>query len=79
MKRKWLLGIGLIVAVIGALALGVAPSALLLVCLALLCPLSMYFGMSAMNQGCGHSGKCNHAEQPDKGREPKDYEHPKAA
>ena len=79
MRRKWLLGIGLIVAAVGAIALGGAPGTLLLVCLALLCPLSMYFGMSAMNQGCGHSGKCNHAGTPESGREPKDYERPKAA
>lgn len=79
MQRKWLLGIGLIVAVIGALALGVAPGTLLLACLALICPLSMYFGMSAMNQGCGHSGKVDHAGAAESGREPKDYERPKAA
>ncbi|MCA1607423.1 MAG: hypothetical protein LC775_18605, partial [Acidobacteria bacterium] len=68
-----------IVAVVGAIALGVAPGTLLLVCLVLLCPLSMYFGMSAMNQGCGHSGKCNHAEPPENWRKPQDYECPKAA
>lgn len=79
MQRKWLLGIGLIVAVVGALALGVAPGTLLLACLALLCPLGMYFGMGAMNQGCGHPGKCDHAGAAENGREPKDYEHPKAA
>ncbi len=79
MQRKWLLGIGLIVAVVGALALGVAPGNLLLVGLALLCPLSMYFGMSAMKQGCGHSGTCNHTETSEGGREPQNYERPKAA
>ncbi len=79
MQRKWLLGIGLIAAAVGAVALGVAPGTLLLVCLALLCPLSMYFGMSAMNQGCGHRGKCNHVESPENGRAPQVYEHPKAA
>lgn len=79
MRRRWLLGIGLIIAVVGAIALGVAPGTLLLACLALLCPLSMYLGMSAMNQGCGHSGKCDHAEEPrENGRAQQHYEGPKA-
>lgn len=65
-KGKWLLVIGVVAAVLAALALGVPPSTLLLVGVALLCPAAMYFGMSGMGAhggGCGHSAKCEHGEE----------------
>ncbi len=60
MQRKWLLIVGVVAAVAVALALGVSAGAPLLVGAVLLCPAAMYFGMSGMHQGFGHSGKCSH-------------------
>jgi len=85
MQRKWLLIVGVVAAVAVALALGVSAGAPLLVGAVLLCPAAMYFGMSGMHQGCGHSGKCSHehntvqANTADAGRKAQDREHQRAA
>lgn len=73
-QRKWLVVIGLIAATTASLAIGVPVGTLLLAGSFLLCSAAMYFGMSGMHQGCGHSGKCDHAETPDGGRQPRDLE-----
>lgn len=85
MQRKWLLTVGVVAAVGVALALGVSANTLLIVGTVLLCPAAMYFGMSGMHQGCGHSGKCSHdhnaaqSDTADAGRKAQDREHKRAA
>ncbi len=78
-QRKWFLIIGLIVAAAGAWALGASPSTLFLLGAVLLCPAAMYFGMSGMGQGCGHSEKCNHSNTQDGERDLEAHERQKAA
>ena len=84
MQRKWLWIVGVVAAVAVSLMLGVSANTLLIVGAALLCPATMYFGMSGMHQGCGHSDKCNHdhnaaqSKTADAGRKAQDHEHQRA-
>ncbi len=58
MKRQYLPGyaIALAVLVVGLVAAGVEISTLLVVLIALTCPLMMLFMMSGMDHGTGHDG-----------------------
>ncbi len=80
-KQKWLIVIGAVAVAAAALALGVSPGNLLLVGAALLCPAAMYFGMSGMGmqQGRGHSERCDHSDAPDSDRKAEGHERRKVA
>ncbi len=85
-QRKCLIVVGMVAVAAGALAFGVPAGTLLFFGGFLLCPAAMYFGMSGMQGGCGHSGKCNHDENTtplstsvEAGRKTPGYERPRAA
>ena len=80
-KQKWVLVVGIIAVVAALLALGTSPGNLLLLGAALLCPAAMYFGMSGMGmqQGGGHSERCDHSDAPDANRKAEGHERQKAA
>ncbi len=64
-KNKWLLLAVVIIGVVAALALGVRPWNILVVCFVLACPLSMYFMMGAMGKSGGHAGMDQRSDRSD--------------
>lgn len=77
--HKALVVIGVVVAVVAAWAVGVPLNTLIFLGAVLLCPAAMYFGMSGMGQGCGHSEKCDHSKASDSAARAETQERPKAA
>lgn len=78
MKNKWLLALGVIAAVVAALAAGIEPGTVLIIGALLLCPAVMYFGMRGMSHASDERPCCGLENDNAKG-ETKIEERPKAA
>lgn len=79
MRHKWLVAFGAGAIAVALFVAGVGVDTLLVIGAALLCPAVMFFGMSGMNGGCGHSGKCDHANASDAPQGGKPHGRAKAA
>lgn len=64
-KNKWLLVGIVIIGAVAAFALGVSWWTILVVCLVLACPLSMYFMMGGMGKRGGHAGMNQRSDRSD--------------